>query len=181
VRGLTVARGGRDVLHGLDFALVTGQITGLLGPSGCGKTTLIRALVGVQSGVRGEVTVLGSPAGSAELRRRVGYVTQAPAVYADLSVGENLRYFAAVAAARCGRVDEVLQLAHEMFGARGHRASNGAVLLRSGIDRAVRGGGPSMVGRGWWRSAADEQLFFLFIFFFSFFLFSRCHSRAVSV
>ncbi len=109
VRGLTVARGGREVLHDLEFDLAAGEITGLLGPSGCGKTTLIRALVGVQSGVRGEVTVLGSPAGSAELRHRVGYVTQAPAVYADLSVEENLRYFAAVAGAAPGRVDEVLQ------------------------------------------------------------------------
>ncbi len=108
VRGLSVARGGRDVLHGLDFELAPGQVTGLLGPSGCGKTTLIRALVGVQSGVRGDVTVLDRPAGHAELRRRVGYVTQAPAVYTDLSVSENLRYFAAVAGARRGRADEVL-------------------------------------------------------------------------
>ena len=93
----------------LDFALVTGQITGLLGPSGCGKTTLMRALVGVQRGVRGTVTVLGEPAGSPTLRRRVGYVTQTPAVYADLTVGENLQYFAAVLSADRHRVAEVLE------------------------------------------------------------------------
>jgi ABC-2 type transport system ATP-binding protein len=109
VQGLVVTRGKREVLHGLDFALVPGQITGLLGPSGCGKTTLMRVLVGVQSGVVGTVTVLGAPAGSASLRRRVGYVTQAPAVYTDLSVEENLAYFAAVVGVPRARAREVLQ------------------------------------------------------------------------
>ncbi|MCU1593885.1 MAG: transporter ATP-binding protein [Frankiales bacterium] len=107
VAHLSVSRGGNAVLRDLSFVLRPGQITGLLGPSGCGKTTLLRALVGVQRGVRGTVTVLGEPAGSARLRRRVGYVTQAPAVYADLSVVENLRYFASVLGS--GRVEEVLQ------------------------------------------------------------------------
>lgn len=107
VQDLVVTRGGREVLHRLRFTLQPGQITGLLGPSGCGKTTLMRTLVGVQRGVRGTVTVLGSPAGTAGLRRRVGYVTQAPAVYTDLSVAENLRYFAAVLGSH--RVDEVLE------------------------------------------------------------------------
>ena len=60
--------------------------TGLLGPSGCGKTTLMRSIVGVQRIRRGTVEVLGEPAGSASLRPRVGYVTQAPSVYADLTV-----------------------------------------------------------------------------------------------
>ncbi|MDX6218920.1 MAG: type transport system ATP-binding protein [Frankiales bacterium] len=104
---LVVVRGRTEVLHGLDFTLEPSRITGLLGPSGCGKTTLMRALVGVQSGISGTVTVLGFPAGTAELRRRVGYVTQAPAVYTDLSVGENLDYFARVLGS--DRVDEVLE------------------------------------------------------------------------
>ena len=108
MRGLVVERGGRQVLRGIDFSLTPNLITGLLGPSGSGKTTLMRALVGVQSQVTGTVTVLGQPAGTAGLRRRVGYVTQAPAVYADLSVTENLRYFAAVAGAAHRRVGEVL-------------------------------------------------------------------------
>jgi ABC-2 type transport system ATP-binding protein len=69
---------------------------GLLGPSGCGKSTLMRSLVGVQRVKSGTVTVLGLPAGSPPLRHRVGYVTQAPSVYADLTVTENARYFAAV-------------------------------------------------------------------------------------
>src|SRR5688572_20891277 len=96
VRDLRVSRGGREVLKGLSFDLRAGEITGLRGPSGCGKTTLMRVLVGVQAGATGTVTVLGSPAGTASLRRRVGYVTQAPAVYADLTVEQNLRYFAAI-------------------------------------------------------------------------------------
>ena len=96
VAALTVVRGGRPVLHGIDLDVARGSITGLLGPSGCGKTTLLRAIVGVQRTASGGVEVLGSPAGSAVLRTRVGYVTQAPSVYGDLSVAENLRYFAAV-------------------------------------------------------------------------------------
>src|SRR5215217_5497278 len=94
VSGLVVDRGRREVLHGITCAIPAGQVTGLLGPSGSGKTTLIRAIVGVQIVKAGTITVLGSPAGSAQLRRRVGYVTQAPSVYADLSVRENVRYFA---------------------------------------------------------------------------------------
>jgi ABC-2 type transport system ATP-binding protein len=108
VRGLRVNRGGRDVLHEISFEIERGGVTGLLGPSGCGKTTLMRALVGVQIVAEGEVTVLGEPAGSPSLRPRVGYVTQAPSVYADLSVRENLEYFARVLAVPASRVDEVV-------------------------------------------------------------------------
>ena len=99
VRDLHVTRGSKEVLHGLAFDLEPGQVTGLLGPSGCGKTTLMRAMVGVQREVRGTLTVLGEEAGSPGLRRRVGYVTQSPAVYGDLTVAENLRYFAALSGA----------------------------------------------------------------------------------
>ncbi|MDH6136012.1 ABC-2 type transport system ATP-binding protein [Kitasatospora sp. MAA4] len=102
VAALTVVRSGRPVLHGIDLDVARGSITGLLGPSGCGKTTLLRAIVGVQRTASGRVEVLGSPAGSAALRDRVGYVTQAPSVYGDLSVAENLRYFAAVLGAPNG-------------------------------------------------------------------------------
>src|SRR5690242_10467732 len=94
VEDLVVQRGDRPVLHGLRFRVSRGSVTGLLGPSGSGKTTLIRAIVGVQIVRSGRVTVLGEAAGGAALRRRVGYVTQAPSVYADLSVRENARYFA---------------------------------------------------------------------------------------
>ncbi|MFB9512843.1 ABC transporter ATP-binding protein [Streptomyces purpureus] len=95
-RGLTVVRGDRTVLRGLDFEVPPGQITGLLGPSGCGKSTLMRAVVGTQAKVTGDLQVLGHPAGHATLRSRIGYVTQAPSVYDDLTVRQNLDYFAAV-------------------------------------------------------------------------------------
>ncbi|MFD7712182.1 ABC transporter ATP-binding protein [Streptomyces sp. NPDC059785] len=93
---LTVVRGPRTVLRGLDFTVPRGQITGLLGPSGCGKSTLMRAVVGTQAKVSGTLDVLGRPAGAAALRSRIGYVTQAPSVYDDLTVRQNLDYFAAV-------------------------------------------------------------------------------------
>ncbi|MFE9890507.1 ABC transporter ATP-binding protein [Streptomyces scopuliridis] len=95
-RGLTVRRGERTVLRGLDFAVSPGRITGLLGPSGCGKSTLMRAIVGTQAKVTGTLDVLGLPAGDGALRARIGYVTQAPSVYDDLTVRQNLDYFAAV-------------------------------------------------------------------------------------
>ncbi|MFF8275146.1 ABC transporter ATP-binding protein [Streptomyces lateritius] len=94
--GLTVVRGDRTVLRGLDFAVPPGRVTGLLGPSGCGKSTLMRAIVGTQAKVTGTLDVLGHPAGDAALRSRIGYVTQAPSVYDDLTVRQNLDYFAAV-------------------------------------------------------------------------------------
>ena len=96
VDNLVVLRGGRTVLRGLGFEVAAGQVTGLLGPSGSGKTTLLRCLVGVQRLHSGTVAVLGVPAGDVSLRGRVGYVTQAPSVYADLSVRDNMRYFAAL-------------------------------------------------------------------------------------
>ncbi len=108
IAGLRVVRGKREVLHGLRFDVKRGEVTGLLGPSGGGKTTLMRALVGVQAKVTGTVEVLGLPAGSPELRHRIGYVTQAPAVYTDLTVRENLTYFAAVVGAPAGDVERVL-------------------------------------------------------------------------
>jgi ABC-2 type transport system ATP-binding protein len=86
-----------------------GSVTGLLGPSGCGKTTLMRTIVGVQILAGGRVTVLGMPGGDAPLRRRVGYVTQAPSVYSDLSIEENLRYFARVVDVGADRIGEVLE------------------------------------------------------------------------
>ncbi len=93
---LQVIRGPRTVLKGLHFEVSRGQITGLLGPSGCGKSTLMRAVVGTQAKVTGTLDVLGEPAGSAPLRARIGYVTQAPSVYPDLTVRQNLDYFAAI-------------------------------------------------------------------------------------
>lgn len=105
---LRVLRGGRPVIQDLSCAVAQGTVTGLLGPSGSGKTTLLRAVVGVQQSVSGTVSVLGLPAGSAVLRTKVGYVTQGSSVYSDLTVWENLTYFAALISAPAVRVGEVL-------------------------------------------------------------------------
>ena len=95
-KGLRVIRGTRTVLPGLDLTIRGGRITGLLGPSGSGKTTLLRSIVGVQIVAGGTVSVLGESAGTASLRRRVGYVTQDASVYADLTVAQNIHYFARI-------------------------------------------------------------------------------------
>jgi ABC-2 type transport system ATP-binding protein len=108
VRELDVVRGSTHALRAVSLDVPEGRITGLLGPSGSGKTTLMRAIVGVQKVAGGEVSVLGRPAGSAPLRRRVAYVTQAPSVYADLTVRENLEYFVRVLDAPADRIDAAI-------------------------------------------------------------------------
>ena len=146
VRDLVVVRRGTEVLHHLSFDVPANRITGVLGPSGSGKTTLLRTLVGVQSGVRGEVRVLGEPAGTASLRSRVGYVTQSPAVYGDLSVQDNLEYFAAVLRAGKDRVSAVL--AHVALSDSRHRrvdTLSGGERARVSLATAMLGEPPLLV------------------------------------
>jgi ABC-2 type transport system ATP-binding protein len=114
---LHVVRGRRTVIEELSLQIPQGQVVGLLGPSGCGKSTLMRSIVGVQQVAGGTVTVLGEPAGSKQLRHRVGYLTQAPSIYPDLTIEENLMYFAQVigtpgreVAAEVARVLELVAL-----------------------------------------------------------------------
>ncbi len=107
-RHLRVVRGKQVALHDLSVDIARGTITGLLGPSGCGKTTLMRSIVGTQIVASGTVTVLGHPAGSPALRRRVGYVTQDPTIYNDLRVIDNVRYFAALYGVAAGAADEAV-------------------------------------------------------------------------
>jgi ABC-2 type transport system ATP-binding protein len=139
VADLVVVRGRRTVLHGLSTRIPQGSVTGLLGPSGSGKTTLLRCLVGVQRIASGTVTVLGLPAGSPALRRRVGYLTQAPSVYADLTVRENARYFAALYGIGANQADQAIvdvglaaaatQLVSTLSGGQHARASLACALL----------------------------------------------------
>jgi ABC-2 type transport system ATP-binding protein len=136
---LVVKRGGRTVLHDLTCAIPRGSVTGLLGPSGSGKTTLMRAIVGVQRVAGGTVTVLGQRAGSAPLRSRIGYLTQAPSVYADLTVRENARYFALLqgvnhtaadkAVTDVGLADAANQLVGTLSGGQRARASLACAIL----------------------------------------------------
>ena len=137
--GMSVRRGKKQVLKGLEFDVIRGSVTGLLGPSGGGKTTLMGAIVGVQAGVSGTLTVLGEPAGSRALRSRIGYVTQAASVYADLTVTENLRFFAKLLGAPRAQVARVIEqvdlaghageLARNLSGGQRSRVSLAAALL----------------------------------------------------
>lgn len=141
VSGLRVRRGRTTVIDDLTVTVPRGQVVGLLGPSGCGKTTLMRSIVGVQKVNGGTVTVLGRPAGSPDLRRRIGYVTQAPSVYDDLTVRQNLSYFARVLGAPRGDVDRALhqtdlgevadRLTGDLSGGQRSRVSLAAALLGS--------------------------------------------------
>ena len=140
---LHVVRGGRPVVAELSLSVPRGQLVGLLGPSGCGKTTLMRSIVGVQVIAGGTVQVLGVAAGSRSLRHRVGYLTQAPSVYLDLSIWENLRSVAAVLgipkSGRPAEIDRVLTLVdlqrlasarvQELSGGESSRVSLAAALL----------------------------------------------------
>ncbi|WP_026874622.1 ABC transporter ATP-binding protein [Jiangella gansuensis] len=108
IRGLRVVRGARTVLDDFGLQVRPGTLTGLLGPSGSGKSTLMRAIVGVQKVAGGTVEVLGRQAGTRELRDRVAYVTQAPSVYADLTVRQNLRYYARGLGAPAADVDRAV-------------------------------------------------------------------------
>lgn len=139
VNDLVVWRGKREVLHGVSCAIPRGSLTGLLGPSGGGKTTLMRCMVGVQKVRSGTVSVLGLPAGCAELRRTVGYLTQDPSVYDDLTVRENARYFASMyglgareadrVIAEVGLTDAAHQLVVSLSGGQHSRASLACALL----------------------------------------------------
>ena len=138
VSGLRVVRDGTEALRGVSLEVAPGRVTGLLGPSGSGKTTLMRSIVGVQVVDEGEVRVLGLPAGDPALRHVVGYMTQAPSVYSDLTVRENLRFFARVLRAT-GSVDAVVevvslagqvdQVAHTLSGGERARVSLAVALL----------------------------------------------------
>jgi ABC-2 type transport system ATP-binding protein len=138
VHDLHVVRGRRTVLEHLEIT-VGGGVTGLLGPSGCGKSTLMRCLVGVQQVRSGTVTVFGEPAGSRALRDKVGYVTQAASVYDDLTVAENLHFFARVLGVDRSHVDRVVdavdlashrdQVIGRLSGGQRSRASLAVALL----------------------------------------------------
>ena len=140
VKDLVVARGSKTVLHSVSTTVAHGTVTGLIGPSGSGKTTLLRAIVGAQQTVSGRVTVLGYGAGAPELRRQVGYLTQAPSIYADLTVRENARYFASLypgasaedadqAVLAVGLADAAGQLVSTLSGGQHSRASLACAMV----------------------------------------------------
>jgi len=172
VQDLHVRRGRTQVLDGLSLAVPRGRIVGLLGPSGSGKTTLMRALVGVQLVQSGSIEVLGLPAGSRPLRRRVAYVTQQASVYDDLTVRQNLAYFRRVLGAPASDIDRVLErtelgpfagrLVATLSGGQRGRVSLAAALLGSPevlvLDEPTVGLDPVLRVELWqlFRSLADE-------------------------
>jgi ABC-2 type transport system ATP-binding protein len=85
-----------EALAGLSLSIREGEIYGLLGPNGSGKTTFIRCLAGLVRPEAGRLTVFGVAPRVAVSAGRVGYMTQAPALYTELTVDENLRFFAAL-------------------------------------------------------------------------------------
>ncbi len=139
VTDLCVVRGRRTVLRDFSFTVARGTVTGLLGPSGCGKSTLMRSIVGVQRLRSGSVRVLGEEGGSASLRDRIGYVTQDPSVYADLTVAENLAFFARVLGVGSEHVQRAIdavdlrshadQVVGDLSGGQRSRASLAVALL----------------------------------------------------
>lgn len=172
VRALTVRRGGTTVLDGMDLTVERGRITGLLGPSGSGKSTLLRAIVGVQRTHGGGVDVLGHPAGSGTLRRRVGYATQEASTYRDLTVAQNLRYFARVLGAPAADVARVIdqiglspqagQRVETLSGGQRNRVSLGVAMLGEPdllvLDEPTVGLDPELRAELWdiFRALADH-------------------------
>lgn len=136
---LSVSKDNTQILKNISVSLPQGKVIGLLGPSGAGKTTLIRTLVGRQKITSGAVKVLGWPAGNKALRRQVGYVTQSPSVYEDLTISENLRYFAAMLSLPKGEVSKSIErvglgkyskhLVGKLSGGQRSRVSLAAALL----------------------------------------------------
>lgn len=106
---LTVEKLKKPILDDVSFELPAGRLIGMIGPSGSGKTTLMRTLIGMQIPSRGEATLLGEPAGAKPLRSQIGYVSQDPAVYSDLTIEQNLNYFAALTQADKDQVSAVLE------------------------------------------------------------------------
>jgi len=132
-RGLRRRFGRVSALEGVDVAVGAGEIVGLLGPSGAGKTTLVRILALLQRQSGGSLALFGdqpSPARSARLRRRIGYMPQEPALYEDLSARFNVRFFGR--GARRERVDALLG-----FLGLGERAADPVQAMSGGMKQRV--------------------------------------------
>ncbi len=132
-RALSKSFGRIRAVRDLSFSVPEGQIYGLLGPNGSGKTTLMRLLVGLAKEDSGEAHVLGRKMPNTEVLAEIGYMTQAEALYADLTAAENVRFFAAL----CGihtdtAVDEALALVELT-----DRANEVVSKLSGGLRRRV--------------------------------------------
>ena len=139
IEKLSITRNKKLVLDNVSLDMQKGTITGLIGPSGSGKTTLMRTMLGAQKFQKGTVTILDKPAGHKELRHKIGYVTQNPSIYLDLTVRQNLDYFATITGApkaqiaplleRIGLAEQANQLTSTLSGGQLARTSLAVALL----------------------------------------------------
>ena len=157
--GLRKQFGRIHAVDGVDLALAPGRIYGLLGPNGSGKTTLIRMLAGLARATGGEARILGTKMPSRPTLARIGYMPQAEALYPELSVGENLGFFASLLGRRDrGAIDRVLELVEL-----GERKGTPALELSGGRRRRLsracpRVPAPPVIGRAAPTGGGDPAL-----------------------
>jgi ABC-2 type transport system ATP-binding protein len=131
--GVRKSFGPIHAVDGVDLQLAAGRIYGLLGPNGSGKTTLIRLLTGLAQSSGGEIHVLGTRIPSREALSRIGYMPQAEALYPELSVDENIGFFARLEGrAQRAAIDRVLQLVEL-----GDRKGSPVLELSGGMRRRL--------------------------------------------
>jgi len=171
VTGVTKAFGAMTVLDRVDLRVEAGEIYGLLGPNGAGKTTLIRAIVGLVRPDSGSITVFGRRIPDRQVLAEVGYMTQASAVYADLTVEENVRFFAAIhgaaqkaagVIAAVGLDDRARSIVSTLSGGMRQRVSLACALVNAPrlllLDEPTVGVDPQLRAQLWsyFRGMADQ-------------------------
>jgi ABC-2 type transport system ATP-binding protein len=117
IHGLRKVFGSRVAVEGLELSIRRGEVFGLLGPNGSGKTTTIRMLCGLMAPTSGTATVVGHEVTKEpeQIRRKIGYMSQRFGLYDDLSVAENIRFYASIYGLRgSARRERTAELLHEL-------------------------------------------------------------------
>ncbi|GAB4111637.1 MAG: hypothetical protein Kow001_13220 [Acidobacteriota bacterium] len=136
--GVTKSWGSRRAVQELSFRLESGQICGLWGANGAGKTTALLVLAGLVPPEQGRVCLDGASlhGGPATLRRRIGWLPETPAVYPELSVEGNLRYFGQLFSLPQGSLKTRIEELLSAFQLRDRRADR-AAALSAGLKRRL--------------------------------------------